>query len=236
MPENKKPFKKAPKRFHPRGLSVLYEDRDLLVVDKAAGLLTVSSETVRDRTAYFLLNEYVRKGNSKARHQVFVVHRLDRETSGVLVFAKHDPAKRFLQDEWQGFQKTYCAIVRGSPREKKGLITSYLTENRAHRMYSVTDSRKGKLAKTRYRVVRESPTHSLLDIDLLTGRKNQIRVHLADKGHPVAGDKKYGKKEAGIKRLMLHAVSITLLHPHSKETMTLTAPVPAYFESVMKGS
>lgn len=126
--------------------------------------------------------------------------------------------------------------MHGTLPDKEGVITSYLTENRARRVYSVSDPRKGKLAKTRYRVLRESPKYSLLEIDLLTGRKNQIRVHLADKGCPVVGDKKYGVKEKGVKRLTLHAASITITHPHSREEMTFTAKVPAHFEVPMRGS
>ncbi|MFC1671992.1 RluA family pseudouridine synthase [Planctomycetota bacterium] len=236
MQESQKPFKKSPKRYQPKGLSILHEDRDILVVNKVSGLLTVSSEKVRDDTAYYRLNEYVRKGNPKSRHRVRIVHRLDRDASGVIVFAKNEEGKRYLQKEWQGFQKTYCALVHGTMPEKEGIITSYLAEYGVHKMHSVKDPTKGQLAKTGYTVLRESAKYSLLKIDLLTGRKNQIRVHLADKGCPVAGDKKYGVKDKGIKRLTLHAASITIVHPHSKETMTFTAPVPAYFKSLMKWS
>ena len=234
MSENMNQFKKPSKRYQPKGLSILYEDRDILVVEKEAGLLTVSSEKVVENTAYFLLNEYVRKGNQKSRNRVFIVHRLDRDTSGIIVFAKTESAKLFLQDEWQNFQKKYIAVVHGKMPEKDGIITSYLAENSIHKMYSVTDPEKGKLAKTGYKVLRESAKYSLLEIDLLTGRKNQIRVHLADKGNPVIGDKKYGIKEKGIKRLTLHAYSITFVHPFSKEKMTFTITIPAYFDSLLK--
>ena len=231
-PDNQKSFKRPPKKYQPKGLSILYEDRDILVVDKKSGLLTVSNETVRENTAYHLLNEYVRKGNPKSRHRVFIVHRLDRDTSGVIVFAKNADAKRFLQDEWQGFQKVYYAVVHGTLPEKEGVITSYLTENSAYKMYSVADPTKGKLAKTSYRVLKESPMYSLLEIELLTGRKNQIRVHLADKGCPVVGDKKYGDKKKGMKRLTLHSASLTLVHPFSKEKITFETKIPPYFGSL----
>ena len=233
MRKSQENFKAPPKRFQPHGLTILYEDRDILVVDKTNGLLTVSTDKVREKTAYYLLTDYVRKGNPKSREQVFIVHRLDRDTSGVLVFAKNETAKRYLQDEWQGFEKKYYAVIHGTLAEKEGVITSYLTENAAHRMYSVNDPKKGKLAKTGYKVLSESKKYSLLEIDLLTGRKNQIRVHFAEKGYPVAGDKKYGKKEKGIKRLTLHAASLTLLHPYTKEKMTFKAEVPAYFDSLV---
>ncbi len=234
MPEHQKKFKRPSKRHQPRGLSILYEDRDILVVDKMSGLLTVGNEKVREKTAYYLLNEYVRKGNQKSRNRVFIVHRLDKDTSGVIVFAKNINAKRYLQDEWQTFKKTYFAVVHGKLPKKEGVITSYLAENRVHKMYSVDDPEKGKLAKTGYKVLRESKKYSLLEIDLLTGRKNQIRVHLSEKGCPVAGDKKYGEKERGMNRLTLHAASLTLFHPGTKEKMTFEAEVPAYFRSLVK--
>jgi tRNA pseudouridine32 synthase/23S rRNA pseudouridine746 synthase/23S rRNA pseudouridine1911/1915/1917 synthase len=225
--------KSPPKKHQPRGLSILYEDRDILVVDKMSGLLTVSNEKVRENTAYYLLNNYVRKGNQKSRNRIFIVHRLDRDTSGVIVFAKNEKAKRYLQKEWQEFTKKYYAVVHGTLTEKKGVITSYLAENRIHRMYSVDDPKKGKLARTGYKVLRESKKYSLIEIDLLTGRKNQIRVHFAEQGCPVAGDKVYGEKEKGIKRLALHSASITILHPHKKEKMTFEAKVPAYFRALV---
>ncbi|MCB2228913.1 MAG: RluA family pseudouridine synthase [Desulfarculaceae bacterium] len=234
MPDNRPSFKSSPKKYWPRGLSIIHEDHDILVVDKMSGLLTVSTDKIRENTAYYLLTDYVRKGNSKSRNRVFIVHRLDRDTSGVLVFAKNEKAKGFLQAEWQAFSKKYYAVVHGALPEKEGVITSYLVENRAHRMYSVSNPAKGKLAKTGFKVLRESNKYSLLEVDLITGRKNQIRVHFAEKGHPVVGDKIYGLKDAGIKRLALHAASLTLLHPHSKEKMTFEATVPPYFKTLVK--
>jgi len=233
MRESQKKFKSPPKRYQPRGLSILYEDHDILVVDKMSGLLTIGNDKVRENTAYYLLNKYVRKGNQKSRNRVFIVHRLDRDTSGIIVFAKSENAKRYLQEEWHGFKKKYYAVVHGTLREKEGVISSYLAENRVHKMYSVNDPEKGKLARTRYKVLRESKKYSLLEIDMLTGRKNQIRVHFSEKGCPVAGDKMYGGKEKSIKRLTLHAVSITILHPYTKEKMTFETKVPAYFKSLV---
>jgi len=228
-----KKFKPSPKRFHPRGLSILYEDNAILVVDKISGLLTVGTAKVREKTAHYLLNTYVKKGNHKSRNRVFIVHRLDRDTSGVIIFAKNENAKRFLQDEWHGFKKKYSAVVHGSLPEKQGVITSYLAENCAHTMYSVNDPEKGKLAKTGFKVIKESKKFSLLEIDLLTGRKNQIRVHFAEKGFPVVGDKKYGEKDKGMKGLALHAASLSIVHPDTKEKMTFETPSPAYFKALV---
>jgi len=128
----------------------------------------------------------------------------------------------------------YTAIVHGILREKEGVISSYLTENTAYKIYSTTDPSKGKLAETGFKVIKESQNFSLLDIVLHTGKKHQIRVQLADKGHPVAGDKLYGEKNAGTKRLALHASSLTISHPFTKEKMTFEAPLPAYFKTLMK--
>jgi len=228
-----KKFKQPPKRFQPKGVTVLYEDHDILVVDKSSGLLTISTGKEGETTAYSLLTDYVRKGNSKSKNRLFIVHRLDKETSGVLVFAKTEKAKRSLQDNWQNFEKKYSAVVLGRLTEKEGVITSYLAENSIHKMYSVSNPEKGALAKTGYKVLKESKHYSMLEIDLLTGKKNQIRAHFSEQSHPVAGDKKYGEKQKGIKRLTLHAASLTLVHPHTKEQMTFEAKIPGYFYSLL---
>jgi len=233
MPKTLKTFKSPPERFKPKGIPILYEDHDILVVDKMDGLLTISNDKVKENTLYYRLNDYVRKGNSKSRNQIFIVHRLDKDTSGILVFAKNEKAKRYLQDEWQNFSKKYFAVVHGILTEKEGIITSYLAENSIHRMYTVTDPKKGKLSKTEYKVIKESKSYSLLEIELLTGRKNQIRAQFSNKGFPVAGDKMYGKKEKNIKRLALHSGFLTLTHPHTKEKMTFNTKVPAYFKSLV---
>lgn len=234
MQKNQKKFKRSPKRYQPKGLTILYEDRDIIVVDKISGLLTIGTEKVRENTAYYHLDTYVKKGNYKSKNRVFIVHRLDKGTSGVIVFAKSESAKHYLQDEWSGFQKKYYAVIHGILPEKEGIITSYLAENSIHKMYSINDLKKGKLAKTGYKVLRESKNYSLLEIDLLTGRKNQIRVHFAEKGYPVAGDKIYGIKEKDIKRLTLHATTLTILHPHTKKKMTFETKIPGYFNTLMK--
>ncbi|MCF6174402.1 MAG: RluA family pseudouridine synthase [Victivallaceae bacterium] len=233
MNKIQKKFKIPPKKYQPRGLEVIYEDHDILVVDKMSGLLTVSTDNEREATAYYLLTDYVRKGNHKSRNRIFIVHRLDRDTSGVIVFAKNEPAKRYLQDEWQNFTKKYYTVVHGRLPEREAVITSYLAENRIHKMYSVDNPKQGKFAKTGYKVLKESAKYSLLEIELFTGRKNQIRVHLADKEHPVVGDKMYGVKEYGIKRLALHAAELTISHPYTKEQMTFEAKLPDYFSSLV---
>ncbi|MFT5387402.1 MAG: RluA family pseudouridine synthase [Lysobacterales bacterium] len=230
MPEERKDFKRPPKKHQPRGMSILYEDEDIIVVNKVSGLLTMGHENEKENTAYCILNNYVRKGNQKSRNRVFIVHRLDRDTSGVLIFAKSEKAKRHLQDEWQNFKKTYLVIVHGLLKVKERIITSYLAENNMHQMYSVDDPKEGKLAKTGYKVLREAKKFSLLEVDLLTGRKNQIRVHLSEAGCPVVGDKKYGGKRKGGKGLALHSESFTFTHPHTKKELTFQTDSPDYFK------
>jgi len=232
--QKKRPmFRRISTKHRPMGLAILYEDQDILVVNKTNGLLTVSTDSEKEKTAYFLLNDYVKKGNARSKNRVFIVHRLDRETSGILVFAKNEKAKRYLQAEWKEFNKIYFAVVHGRLLEKEGIITSYLLENKVHRMYSVNDSTKGKYSKTGYKVVKESRNFSLLNINLFTGRKNQIRVHFSEKGHPVVGDKIYGKIDKGIKRLALHAASLTISHPFRREKITFETELPLYFKTLI---
>jgi tRNA pseudouridine32 synthase/23S rRNA pseudouridine746 synthase/23S rRNA pseudouridine1911/1915/1917 synthase len=219
-------------KYLPRGLEILYEDEDILVVDKPAGLLTVGTDNNKTKTAYYALTDYVRKGNMRSRNRIFIVHRLDQSSSGVLVFAKNEEAKFRLQTQWKDTEKKYVAVVYGQLAKKEGVITSYLAESKAYVVYSTTDATKGKLAHTAYKVLKENRQFSLLEINLLTGRKNQIRVHLADKGHPIAGDRKYGKAKDGFRRLALHAKSISFKHPASGRQMTFETKVPSYFNEL----
>ena len=220
-------------RFLPRGLEILYEDRDILVAAKPSGLLTVSTDREKSRTAYFALTDYVRKGAAKSRNRIFIVHRLDRETSGVLVFAKNEAAKVWLQRRWEETTKRYLAVVHGTCGRRAETITTYLAENRAHRVYSTSDPQKGRLSHTAYTVLKETKDFTLLDIELLTGRKHQIRVHLAERGHPVVGDKTYGRADTAYRRLALHARSLSFRHPVSGEDLTFVAAPPGYFRELV---
>lgn len=221
-----------PSKHQPRGLTIIYEDYDIIVIDKTAGLLTMGTDSEKEKTAYFRLNEYVKKGNPRSRNRIFIVHRLDRDTSGLLVFAKHEKAKHFLQDKWEGFDKKYFAVVHGIFQEKNGTITSYLAENSSYRVYS-TSPEKGKLSKTGYQVIKESDKYSLLEITLFTGRKNQIRVHLSEKGHPVVGDKIYGEQDKSTKRLALHSASLKILHPYTNKEMVFETEIPSWFRTLV---
>jgi 23S rRNA pseudouridine1911/1915/1917 synthase len=217
----------------PGGLAILHEDRDIIVVDKPPGLLTISTDKEKSRTAYFILTDYVRKGVAKSKNRIFIVHRLDRETSGILLFAKSEAAKFRLQSQWQDTKKKYLAVVHGQCEKRAETIMTYLAENRAHGVYTTNDARKGKLARTTYKVLKQTKDFSLLEIDLLTGRKHQIRVHLAAIGHPVVGDPRYGKERKARDRLALHAGSISFAHPFSGEPLTFTTKVPVYFNTLV---
>ena len=210
-------------------MTILHEDKDLLVVVKPSGLLTVGTARDKARTAHYLLNDYVRKGDPKSCNRVYVVHRLDQDTSGILLFAKSEKAKRFLQDHWDVTDKYYLAIIHGRLTTPEGKISTYLAENTAHNVYSTGDASKGKLSHTEYRVLQETRESSLVEIHLLTGRKHQIRVHFADQGHPVLGDRKYGNIARAAKRLALHASRISFLHPFNSRRLTFDTGMPEDF-------
>ncbi len=238
MSQQSKQFKRPPKKYAPKGLTIVYEDRDIIFVDKEAGLLTMGNEKESIRTAHNNLTGYVSKGNPKSPHRVFIVHRLDRETSGILVFAKTPETKTFLQSEWSTFNKTYYAVVHGKLPKQEGVVSSYLVEQGVHKMYSASNKdqrEQGKLSKTTYKVIQQNDEYSLVELNILTGRKHQIRVHMANLKCPVLGDKKYGndgKGEKGVKRLALHAARLSIKHPFSKDDLVVEAPMPGYFKRV----
>jgi len=228
--------KRSALKHLPKALVFLHEDEDIIVVDKPPGLLTIATDRGASPTVYRYLTDYVRKGNSKSRKRIFIVHRLDRDASGILVFAKNEAAKFKLQNQWQDTTKKYLAVVHGRFEKRSGTIRSYLTENRAFFVHSTPNAAKGKLALTGYTVLKETAHRSLLEIDLFTGRKHQIRVHLAESGHPIVGDRKYGKEGKGKARLALHAFSITLSHPKTGKTLTFETKMPGFFEKLISTS
>ncbi len=217
----------------PKGIVIIYEDKEILVVDKPPGLLTIGTDKEKSRTAYFILTDYVRKGQSKSRKRIFIVHRLDRDTSGLVVFAKTPEAKHFLQSHWDETKKKYLAVVHGIFEKDSETISTYLTENRARSVYSTSDPTKGRLSHTVYKVLKQTQDLALLEIDLLTGRKHQARVHLAGIGHPVVGDNRYGRDKRTHKRLALHATSISFTHPFSGKQVTFETTVPRYFSRLI---
>jgi len=226
-----KAIKPVPYKHKPQGLTILHEDQDIIVINKSSGLLTVKANYEKQKTAHQILTDYIRRGNARSTRQLFVVHRLDRDTSGVLVFAKSFKAMENLKQQWGSVIKKYLAVVHGILTEKSGIITSYLAENDDYEVSSVRDPEKGKLAITRFQVIKETTRFSLLEIDLLTGKKNQIRVHLFEKGHPIVNDDKYGNKGKIEGPLALHSQYLTFNHPHSGKRLTFEAKVPEYFNT-----
>ena len=226
--------KPGPRRLN--RLEILYEDQDLLVICKEPGLLTNSYKDDKTPTAERSLTGYLRKGSSRSWIRAYTVHRLDRNTSGLLIFAKNKDIQQQLQGNWAAVEKHYTAVVHGNLEEKSGKFASYLMENNAQVVYSTTNAKAGQWAETLYQVVKETAHYSLLDITLLTGRKNQIRVHLAEAGYPIAGDAKYGTKGDRVARMALHARTLSFPHPFDGRPMEFEAPVPKVILDLVKGA
>jgi RluA family pseudouridine synthase len=222
-----------PKKYLPKGFEIMHEDLDLLVVNKQVGILSVAALWEKSKTVHGLLNTYLQKGNARSSKKAFVVHRLDQATSGVLIFARSEKAQQTLKMNWPKTTKTYYTIVEGHLKNKSGLIESFLQEDEDYVVTSTNNEKNGKLARTEYIVVKEIPNFSLLKINLLTGKKNQIRVHMAESGHPIVGDVKYGKKDTRFKTLMLHSFAIEVNHPHTNERARFEAPVPLHMRKMI---
>ena len=237
------------------GVKILFEDENYIVVDKPSGMLTVSSARGsaaknghRETTLYAILNAYVKTNARMQRKEdllegrepdrstakVWIVHRLDKGTSGVLVFAKNERAKDLLQSKWKDLvaERRYAAWLEGAVENERGAVQSWLVENpKSLKMNSFPEEVKdGQLAITHYRVLERSRYHTLVEFELETGRKNQIRVHAADLGHPVAGDEKYGAQTNPIHRLALHATTLVFRNPFGGKMVRCSSPLPASFE------
>ena len=215
-------------------LPIIYEDDEIIAIDKPSGLLTIPSDKEKGKTAYRILTDYVQTRDK--RNRVFIVHRIDEDTSGVLIFAKNDKLREALQNNWNDLviDRGYYAVVDGVMKEKEGTIKSYLKSNSLNLMYSTKDKKNGQLAITHYKVLKENANYSLLDVHIDSGRKNQIRVHLGDLGHFVIGDDKYGKPTNPIRRLGLHAYSLVIKHPTNGKVLSFKLPVPKTFLEVIK--
>lgn len=211
---------------------VLYEDGRILVVDKPAGLLSMASDREKLRTAYRMATDYVRQGDPRGR--VFIVHRLDRDTSGVLLFARDEETKRAYQEQWDALvrRRGYLAVVEGRPPREADTVRTLLRENAAHKVYSVHAG--GKEAVTHYRTVQSGSRYTLLEVDIDTGRKNQIRAHLSELGCPVAGDRDYGAATDPLGRLCLHAHELVLTDPFTGEERIFRAEAPAGFRKLTR--
>ncbi|MDD3363914.1 MAG: RluA family pseudouridine synthase [Syntrophomonas sp.] len=217
-----------------KGLKIIYEDSEIIVIDKPAGLLSIASDSEKQYTAYHQLTEYVRRDNQENR--IFIVHRLDRDTSGVMLFSKNEEVKHLLQDAWKEIvvDRAYIAVVEGQVEKMDGTVRSWLKETKTKLMYSSSISGDGLEAITHYQVLQSVPKYSLLEIRLETGRKNQIRVHMKDMGHSIIGDKKYGSTTNPIGRLGLHAHILSFKHPVTGELLSFETEVPKKFSRLFR--
>jgi 23S rRNA pseudouridine1911/1915/1917 synthase len=211
-------------------LEVITEDESIIVINKPAGLLTMATETEKTRTAYAVLRVYL--NNKKPPEKLFIVHRLDREASGLVVFAKSPESKERLQSQFKDHSagRRYVAVVQGRVKEDTFTVRSNLAENAAYRVYSTRNRKLGKLAVTHVKVLKRNSKTTLVEVRLETGRKHQIRVHLAERGHPIVGDKSYGSTLNPIRRLALHGVQLEFMHPVSGGHNTLQSNYPKEFD------
>ena len=213
-------------------LPMIFENEELIVINKPSGLLTIPSDNEKGRTAYRMVNDYVQQKDKHSR--IFVVHRLDEDTSGVLMFAKNAKIKDILQKEWNDIvlERGYYAVVEGTMPKKEDTLINFLKKNSLNLMYVTNDKTNGKKCVTKYKVMKSNKIYSLLDVDIETGRKNQIRVQLGHIGHHVVGDDKYGEPTDPLKRLGLHAYKLKLVHPITKKIMEFKTEMPKEFENL----
>ena len=220
---------------HPR-INLVYEDDDIIVINKGYGLLSMGTPSAKhDVTAYSVLKEYVKRVHPL--NKIFIVHRLDRDTSGLMMFAKTQEAKEAMQHNWNNMvlERKYVAVVEGIVKDDSGVVRSNLVETREYEVYSTDEPGKGVPAVTRYTVLARGGGYSLVEFSLDTGRKNQIRVHARDLGHPIVGDRKYGATSSPIHRLALHARTLRFVHPVTRKDMRFELPVPSRFNALLKG-
>ncbi|MGA7873578.1 MAG: RluA family pseudouridine synthase [Candidatus Binatus sp.] len=214
------------------GLKIVYRDDDIVVVDKPAGLLSMGSAGEKERTAYRILNEHLKALTNSPLQQVFIVHRLDRETSGLMLFARSRPMQAALQKNWKSVTKKYLAVVEGVPAKTEGTLRDNLAESKSFKMHRV--ERGGELAITHYRVLRTGRDNSLIELTLETGRKNQIRVQMAGFGHPIVGDRKYGATSDPARRLALHSCELKFCHPASGAPMAFLSALPGRLMALLE--
>lgn len=218
-----------------KGIKVVYEDEYLIAVEKASGILSIATNKEREKTAYNMVKNYVKSRNPLEK--LFIVHRLDRETSGVMIFAKTEEIQQILQTNWQDIvlERAYVAVVEGKVEKNSDTIVSYLKENSAFVTFSSEKEIEGsKKAITHYTVLKRSKGFSLVEAKIETGRKNQIRVHMQSLGHSVVGDKKYGATTNPLGRLGLHARSIIFKHPKTGKVLSFQTGIPVKFSGMFK--
>lgn len=211
----------------PAGMRVVFEDAAILVIEKPVNLLSIATEGEREETAYVHLTNYVRASRPRSKERVWIVHRLDRYTSGLMVFARTEAAKEALQKNWSQAEKRYQAVVEGAPKDDRGLVVSHLDESQPHKVFSAPQSERTREARTHYEVLKRGMNRTLVELTLGTGRRNQIRVQLAEIGCPIVGDEKYGAKTNPARRIVLHACLLRFPHPVTGEDMRFESPLPA---------
>lgn len=222
-----------PKSSLPFRMRVVFEDDAIIIIEKPSGLLSMASESERERTAYFALTNYLRRGDPSRHERVFIIHRLDRETSGLMIFAKSEDVKRALQTGWEEVTKRYEAIVEGGPRADEGVFESDLDETNILFTRSAPPGENTRHAITRYRVLKRGRKLSRVQLELVTGRRHQIRVHLADAGCPIIGDEKYHAKTDPAGRLGLHSCLMRFKHPVTGKEMSFESPLPGNLASLV---
>ena len=213
----------------PHGLDIVYEDQELIIINKPSGLLTIATDKEKRKTAYAVLSKYVKMEDPE--NKIFIIHRLDRETSGLLMFAKNETIKRQIQETWGTTidQRTYIGVVEGEVQQQEGTIVSWLKESKAFIVYSSQNPKHGQKAVTHYKKIKGNDNFSLLQVNLETGRKHQIRVHMQDIKHPIIGDSKYGSTENPIRRMGLHAQVLAFTHPKTGKPCRFETEIPRKF-------
>ena len=212
-------------------LDILYEDKFIIVVNKPSNLLTISTVNEKERTLFSYVFDYLKKKNKN--NKVFIVHRLDKDTSGIVMLAKDEKTKFYLQENWDKFKRNYVAVLEGKLENKKGVLKNYLQETKTHYTYVVND-KNGKLAITEYEKVLENNKYTLVSLNIKTGRKNQIRAQFSNIGNSIVGDKKYGSKKDPIRRMALVANTLEFIHPKTKEKITIDIDIPNSFINLLK--
>ena len=215
-------------------MDIIYEDKFLLIINKPAKLLTVATDKEREKTLYHEASVYVKKKHKS--NKIFIVNRLDKDTSGIVVFAKDEKTKKSLQNNWDkcAIKREYIALVKGKINPKKATLKNKLVETKTNLVYIDEKAKDGKIAITKYEFIKEINGNSLINIEILTGRKNQIRVQLNNINHPIVGDMKYGKNKSFYNRLMLHAKRLILINPITNEKLELESRLPKEFKNMIQ--
>jgi len=219
-------------RFNNPQVKILYEDKWMIVIEKASGLLSVANDNVREKNAFNILRDYLRHGNPEA--ELYVCHRLDQFTSGILLFSKDQEMMLEMRSNWDFYvkERKYICVTENIPPRQEDTIESLLTQNDRMQVYSTPDEDKGRLAVTHYKVIQTRGRYALVDVEIFTGKKNQIRVHMSEMGCPIAGDIKYGAETNPARRLMLHNYRLTFIHPVTGELLRFSLPTPPVFRKL----